>query len=48
MRSFANLIKLRYSTHAQLEINDIAKEMLDLVKGIEGEPFKHTLEAWGY
>lgn len=48
MRSFANLIKLRYSTHAQLEINDIAKEMLDLVKGIEGEPFKHTLQAWGY
>jgi thymidylate synthase (FAD) len=48
MRSFANLIKLRYSTHAQLEINDIAKEMLDLVKGIEGEPFKHTLQAWGF
>jgi len=48
MRSFANLLKLRYSSHAQLEINDIAKEMLDLVKAIEGNPFKYTIEAWGY
>jgi thymidylate synthase (FAD) len=48
MRSFANLLKLRYSDHAQKEINDIAKEMLDLVMGIKGKPFKHTLEAWGY
>lgn len=21
---------------------------LELVKNIEGQPFKHTLEAWGY
>lgn len=46
MRSFANFQKLRNSEHAQLEIREIAQEMLDLVKNIEGNPFKHTLEAW--
>lgn len=48
MRSFANFQKLRNSEHAQLEIREIAVKMLELVKGIEGSPFKHTLEAWGY
>ena len=48
MRSFANFQKLRNSEHAQFEIRDIAQKMLDLVKGIEGNPFKYTLEAWGY
>jgi flavin-dependent thymidylate synthase len=48
MRSFANFLKLRNSEHAQLEIREIAQEMLKLVKNIEGEPFKHTLSAWGY
>jgi thymidylate synthase ThyX len=47
MRSFANFIKLRASEHAQLEIREIAYKMLDLVKNIEGNPFKHTIEAWG-
>jgi len=46
MRSFYNLEKLRNSEHAQKEIRDIAQQMLDLVSGIEGEPFKHTLNAW--
>jgi thymidylate synthase (FAD) len=46
MRSFANFLKLRNSPHAQLEIREIAAEMLDLVKNIEGNPFKHTLDAW--
>lgn len=46
MRSFANFQKLRNSEHAQLEIREIAKEMLNLVESIEGEPFKHTLAAW--
>jgi|TARA_R110002096_G_scaffold138524_2_gene292327 flavin-dependent thymidylate synthase len=45
MRSFANFIKLRNSEHAQLEIREIAQQMWDLVEGIEGQPFKHTLEA---
>ena len=48
MRSFANFQKLRNSEHSQLEIRQIAAKMLELVKNIEGNPFKHTLEAWGY
>jgi thymidylate synthase (FAD) len=46
MRSFANFLKLRNSEHAQVEIREVAAEMLRLVSEIEGEPFKHTLEAW--
>jgi len=48
MRSFANFQKLRNSEHAQLEIREIAQAMLDIVANIEGNPFKHTLKAWGY
>lgn len=48
MRSFANFIKLRRSPHSQLEIYEIADKMLELVKNIDGQPFKHTLESWGY
>ena len=47
MRSFANFQKLRNSEHAQKEIKEIAQEMLALVHNIEGNPFKHTLAAWG-
>lgn len=46
LRSFANFIKLRNSEHAQKEIREIAQLMIDLVRNIEGNPFKHTLEAW--
>lgn len=48
MRSFANFIKLRKNEHAQKEIREIAKKMLDLVKSIEDNPFQHTLNSWGY
>jgi thymidylate synthase (FAD) len=48
MRSFANFIKLRKSEHAQKEIREIAEKMLNLVKGIESNPFQHTLDSWGY
>ncbi len=48
MRSFANFLKLRNSEHAQKEIREIAQKMLDLVKGIEDNPFQHTLNSWGY
>lgn len=48
MRSFANLVKLRRSEHAQKEIYDVVDEMLQLVKNIDGNPFEHTLKAWGY
>lgn len=48
MRSFANFQKLRNSEHSQLEIREIAGIMLQEVKNIEGNPFKHTIEAWGF
>lgn len=48
MRSFANFLKLRNSEHAQLEIREIAQQMLELTKSIEGNPFEHTIKAWGY
>ena len=48
MRSFANFLNLRKSEHAQKEIHEIADMMLEAVKNIEGNPFKHTLTAFGY
>ena len=45
-RSFAHFQGLRNSEHAQVEIREIAQQMLDLVKGIEGNPFEYTLEAF--
>ena len=46
MRSFANFQKLRNSEHAQKEIREIAQLMVNLVREIPGEPFKHTLAIW--
>lgn len=46
MRSFANFQNLRNSEHAQKEIREVAEQMLNLVKSIEGQPFKHTLDAF--
>jgi flavin-dependent thymidylate synthase len=48
MRSFANFLNLRMSEHAQVEIRDIAAQMLKLVQDIPDSPFKETLKAWGY
>jgi thymidylate synthase (FAD) len=48
MRSFANFIKLRNSPQSQLEIREIASQMLDLVKSIDGNPFQETIKAFGY
>lgn len=45
-RSFVNFQRLRNSEHAQVEIREIAAEMLRLVKEIPGDPFKYTLEAF--
>ena len=47
-RSFAHFLNLRYSTHAQLEIREIAGKMLKQVALIEGNPFEHTLRAFGF
>lgn len=46
MRSFHNFLIQRMDDHAQLEIQNIAKQMYELVKNIEGGPFKATLKAW--
>lgn len=45
-RSFAHFLGLRNKPDAQLEIREIAAKMLELVKNIEGDPFKLTLEAF--
>ena len=47
-RSFYHFLELRNKPDAQKEIRDIAATMLELVKNIEGNPFKYTLEAFGY
>lgn len=47
-RSFHHFLSLRNKPEAQKEIRDIAEYMLLLVKDIEGNPFKYTLEAFGY
>jgi len=44
-RSFVHFVRLRYSEHAQVEIRDIAKSMLDLV--VSTGAFPATLEAFG-
>lgn len=46
-RSFSHFQQLRNSEHAQVEVRELAQQMLDLVKNIEGNPFKHTIEAFG-
>lgn len=46
-RSFYHFQQLRNSKHAQLEVRELAQNMLDLVKQIEGNPFKETIEAFG-
>jgi flavin-dependent thymidylate synthase len=45
-RSFAHFQQLRNSEHAQVEVRELAQHMLELVKNIEGNPFKHTIEAF--
>ena len=45
-RSFVHFLRLRSTEHAQKEIRDIAKGMLELVKKIEGNPFKYSIEAF--
>ena len=46
MRSFANFLKLRKTEHAQLEIREIASDMLEAVKNIKNNPFKYTILSW--
>jgi thymidylate synthase (FAD) len=45
-RSFLHFLKLRNTEHAQKEVRELAQMMLDLVKGINGNPFEHTIKAF--
>lgn len=45
-RSFAHFVNLRNKENAQKEIREIAFEMLELVKNIEGNPFKLSIEGF--
>ena len=47
-RSFHHFLELRNKPEAQKEIREIAVVMLDLVKNIEGNPFHHTIKAFGH
>lgn len=47
-RSFAHFYRLRASEHAQKEVRELAIEMLEKIKAIEGNPFKHTIEAFKF
>jgi thymidylate synthase (FAD) len=46
-RSFAHFQGLRNKPEAQKEIREIAQAMLEQVKAIEGNPFQHTIAAFG-
>jgi len=45
LRSFANFYQLRSSEHAQVEIQQIALQMMDLAYNIEGQPLKAAIDA---
>lgn len=47
-RSFMHFQGLRNSEHAQLEVREVAQQMLKLVQDIPGNPFEHSLKAFGY
>ena len=44
--SFLHLFNLRLKPEAQQETQEVVQEMLNEIKNIEGNPFKHTIEAW--
>lgn len=48
LQAFIHLFDLRIKPDAQLETRQLATEILRLVKEIPGEPFKYSLEAFGY
>jgi flavin-dependent thymidylate synthase len=47
-RSFAHFYRLRHSPEAQREIYWVAEEMLRQIKEIPGNPFQHTIAAFGF
>lgn len=46
MSCFYNFYSLRADDAAQIEIQDIANQMLECIKTIPNNPFKHTLNAF--
>jgi flavin-dependent thymidylate synthase len=47
-RSFSHFLSLRMKPDAQREVCWLAEEMLRQVRAIEGNPFEHTINAFGY
>lgn len=45
-QAFMHLCSLRLKPDAQKETRDLVEKMLHLVESIEGQPFKHSLEAF--
>lgn len=45
-RSFMHFQGLRNKPNAQKEVRELAQQMLELVKNIEGNPFEYTLKAF--
>lgn len=45
-RSFVHFQGLRNSEHSQKEVRELAQQMLELVKNIDGNPFEHTIKAF--
>jgi len=48
MSCFYNFVTLRNDDAAQREIAWVAQKMIEAVKAIEGNPFKHTFEAFKF
>ena len=47
-RSFHHFLNLRNKPEAQKEVRELASEMLRIVTELEGNPFEHTIKAFGY
>ena len=47
-RSFHHFICLRMKPDAQKEVRELAEKMLQQVREIQGNPFEHTINAFGY
>lgn len=46
LQAFMHLCSLRLKPDAQKETRDLVEQMLNIVESIEGQPFKHSLEAF--
>lgn len=45
-RSFVHFLHLRNSEHAQVEVRELAQQMLQKVQQLEGNPFELTIKAF--